>query len=94
MGNPESLLDTYEPERRAAAEASLRLSRRMYEGYQTRATNPDDMYEEIAADYLPFATRTTDAKAPVATVATDANVPLAASAVRLLSCGDGSQAGH
>jgi 2-polyprenyl-6-methoxyphenol hydroxylase-like FAD-dependent oxidoreductase len=46
------LLDTYEPERRAAAEASLRLSRRMHEGYQTQVADPDRMYEEIAVDYL------------------------------------------
>ncbi|SDM52337.1 2-polyprenyl-6-methoxyphenol hydroxylase [Allokutzneria albata] len=35
-----SLLDTYEPERRAAAEASLDLSRRMHEAYLQRLTDP------------------------------------------------------
>jgi hypothetical protein len=45
-------VDTYEPERRAAAEASLRLSRRMHEGYRPQVADPDRMYEEIAIDYL------------------------------------------
>lgn len=43
------LLDTYEPERRAAAEVSLALSRRMHEGYRSQA---DDLYEQVAIDYL------------------------------------------
>ena len=51
-GEPAALLDTYEPERRAAAEASLRVSRRMHEGFQTRVPDPERMYEEIAVDYL------------------------------------------
>jgi putative polyketide hydroxylase len=44
-----SLLDTYESERRAAVEASLAMSRRMHESYQTRS---DDPFERIAVDYL------------------------------------------
>jgi putative polyketide hydroxylase len=45
----EALLDTYEAERRAAAEASLALSRRMHESYQERS---DDPFERTAVDYL------------------------------------------
>nr|CEL18834.1 monooxygenase, FAD-binding [Kibdelosporangium sp. MJ126-NF4]CTQ95363.1 monooxygenase, FAD-binding [Kibdelosporangium sp. MJ126-NF4] len=45
------LLDTYEPERMAAVEASLALSRRMHEGYLNRV-DPDQLYDAIAADYL------------------------------------------
>jgi putative polyketide hydroxylase len=44
-----SLLDTYEPERRIAVEASLAMSRRMHEGYQSRS---EDLFERIAVDYL------------------------------------------
>ncbi|MFD0691676.1 FAD-dependent monooxygenase [Actinomadura fibrosa] len=47
-----ALLDTYEPERRAAARASLALSRGMHRGYQALDGAPDDLYEKIAADYL------------------------------------------
>ncbi|ONI77318.1 FAD-binding monooxygenase [Actinosynnema sp. ALI-1.44] len=46
-----NLLDTYEPERLAAIDASLALSRRMHEGYRNRV-DPDRLYEEIAVDYL------------------------------------------
>ncbi|WP_020674071.1 FAD-dependent monooxygenase [Amycolatopsis nigrescens] len=47
-----SLLDSYEAERRAAAQASLTLSRRMYEGYRDQPSDPDDLYDAIAVDYL------------------------------------------
>ncbi|QHC23148.1 FAD-dependent monooxygenase [Streptomyces sp. GS7] len=47
-----ALLDTYEPERRAAAEASLALSRKMHRGYQSLDGDPNDLYEKVAVDYL------------------------------------------
>ncbi|MFI6742453.1 FAD-dependent monooxygenase [Nonomuraea sp. NPDC050451] len=47
-----ALLDTYEAERRAAAEASLALSRAMHQGYQSLEEDPNDLYEKIAVDYL------------------------------------------
>ncbi|ALG06875.1 FAD-dependent monooxygenase [Kibdelosporangium phytohabitans] len=45
------LLDSYEPERLAAIDASLTLSRRMHEGYQDRV-DPDRLYDTVAVDYL------------------------------------------
>lgn len=47
----EALLDTYEPERRAAAEASLALSERMHRGYQAQQ-DTTELYAQLAADYL------------------------------------------
>ncbi|NJP92619.1 FAD-binding monooxygenase [Nonomuraea sp. FMUSA5-5] len=47
-----ALLDTYEPERRAAARASLNLSRGLHQGYQALDGGPDALYDKIAADYL------------------------------------------
>ncbi|ANN18784.1 FAD-binding monooxygenase [Amycolatopsis orientalis] len=47
----EALLDSYEPERRAAAEASLALSRRLLRGYQAHQ-DPEQLYAQAAADYL------------------------------------------
>ncbi len=47
----ETLLDSYEPERRAAAEASLALSRRLLRGYQAHQ-DTNQLYVRAAADYL------------------------------------------
>ncbi len=47
----ETLLDTYEPERRAAADASLALSERMHRGYQAQQ-DTTELYAQLAADYL------------------------------------------
>ncbi|TDD72872.1 FAD-dependent oxidoreductase [Actinomadura rubrisoli] len=47
----ETLLDSYEPERRAAAEASLALSRRLLRGYQAQQ-DTNQLYMQAAADYL------------------------------------------
>ena len=47
-----TLLDSYHPERRAAAQASLRLSRSMHQGYQSPDADPTRLYERIAVDYL------------------------------------------
>ncbi|MFI7129695.1 FAD-dependent monooxygenase [Nonomuraea sp. NPDC050153] len=47
-----ALLDTYEAERRAAAEASLALSRAMHQGYQSPEGDPNDLYDKLAVDYL------------------------------------------
>ncbi|WP_460354700.1 FAD-dependent monooxygenase [Actinoallomurus acanthiterrae] len=47
-----ALLDTYEPERRAAAQASLAVSRRMHQGYLSLEGDPNLLYEKLAADYL------------------------------------------
>jgi putative polyketide hydroxylase len=47
-----ALLDTYEPERRTAARASLAFSRRMHRGYQSLEGDPNTLYEQLAADYL------------------------------------------
>lgn len=46
-----ALLDSYEPERRAAAEASLALSRRLLHGYQAQQ-DTEQLYAQAAADYL------------------------------------------
>ncbi|MBT2206771.1 FAD-dependent monooxygenase [Actinomadura sp. NEAU-AAG7] len=46
------LLDGYEPERRAAAKASLALSRALHRGYQSLEGDPDALYEKIAIAYL------------------------------------------
>ncbi|MFI0479693.1 hypothetical protein [Actinomadura sp. 9N215] len=43
-----SLLDTYKPERRAAADAALARSRGMHEAYQSSRGDPNDLYEKIA----------------------------------------------
>ncbi|OEV12831.1 FAD-dependent oxidoreductase [Streptomyces nanshensis] len=50
-GAGEALLDTYEPERRAAAEASLALSYGMHRGYQTQQ-DTNELYARLADDYL------------------------------------------
>ncbi|AXB41261.1 FAD-dependent oxidoreductase [Amycolatopsis albispora] len=47
----EALLDSYEPERRAAAEASLALSFRLHRGYQD-GQDTNELYARLAADYL------------------------------------------
>ncbi|MEU3624251.1 FAD-binding monooxygenase [Amycolatopsis coloradensis] len=47
----ETLLDSYEPERRAAAEASLAPSRRLLRGYQAQQ-DTNQLYVQAAADYL------------------------------------------
>ncbi|WP_067821818.1 FAD-dependent monooxygenase [Actinomadura kijaniata] len=47
-----ALLDTYEPERRAAVRASHALSRGMHQGYQSPEGDPSTLYDEIAVDYL------------------------------------------
>ncbi|MBF6468277.1 FAD-dependent oxidoreductase [Nocardia beijingensis] len=47
----EALLDSYESERRAAAEASLALSERMHHGYQAHQ-DTSQLYTQLAADYL------------------------------------------
>ncbi|GAA4490752.1 FAD-dependent oxidoreductase [Actinoallomurus oryzae] len=47
-----ALLRTYEPERQAAARASLSLSRRMHQGYQSLEGDPDTLYDKAAVDYL------------------------------------------
>ncbi|WP_438484033.1 FAD-dependent monooxygenase [Streptomyces sp. S186] len=47
-----TLLDTYEPERRAAARASLALSRNLLQGYQSLDGDPNALYEKLAVDYL------------------------------------------
>ncbi len=46
----ETLLDSYEPERRAAAEASLAVSHGLHDGRQAQDT--DQLYARLAADYL------------------------------------------
>ncbi|MEV5594540.1 FAD-dependent monooxygenase [Streptomyces sp. NPDC052496] len=47
------LLDTYEPERRAAVRASLALSRTMHQGYRSLGgDDPNGLYELAAADYI------------------------------------------
>ncbi|MBB4688350.1 FAD-dependent oxidoreductase [Amycolatopsis jiangsuensis] len=47
----ESLVDSYEPERRAAAEASLALSHRVHRGYQSHE-DVQQLYARLAEDYL------------------------------------------
>ncbi|WP_371658180.1 FAD-dependent oxidoreductase [Streptomyces sp. NBC_00280] len=47
----ETLLDSYEPERRAAAEASLAVSQGMYGGGQAQQ-DTTQLYARLAADYL------------------------------------------
>ncbi|MFI9047018.1 FAD-dependent monooxygenase [Streptomyces sp. NPDC053427] len=48
-----ALLGTYEPERRAAAQASLALlSRGLHHGYLSLDGDPNGLYEKIAVDYL------------------------------------------
>ncbi|MYT33066.1 MULTISPECIES: FAD-dependent monooxygenase [unclassified Streptomyces] len=47
-----TLLDSYEPERRAAARASLALSRNLLQGYQSLDGDPNALYEKLAVDYL------------------------------------------
>ncbi|MEG8184037.1 FAD-binding monooxygenase [Nocardia terpenica] len=47
-----ALLDTYEPERRSAATASLALSRGVHHGYRRLDGDPNALYDRIAADYL------------------------------------------
>jgi tetracenomycin A2 monooxygenase-dioxygenase len=47
----EVLLDSYEPERRAAAEASLALSRELLRGYQSQQ-DTNQLYARVTADYL------------------------------------------
>lgn len=47
----DTLLDSYEPERRAAAEASLAVSERLHHGYQARRDTAA-LYARLAADYL------------------------------------------
>lgn len=47
----DTLLDSYEPERRAAAEASLALSRRLFHGYQARQ-DINQLFAQAAEDYL------------------------------------------
>ncbi|MFE6684973.1 FAD-dependent monooxygenase [Streptomyces sp. NPDC057743] len=47
-----TLLDTYEPERRAAARASLAVSRGLHQGYQSLSGDPNDLYDRLAVDYL------------------------------------------
>lgn len=47
-----TLLDSYEPERRAAARASLALSRNLLQGYQALDGDPNDLYDTLAVDYL------------------------------------------
>ncbi|GAB2617868.1 FAD-dependent oxidoreductase [Streptomyces capparidis] len=47
-----ALLDTYEPERRAAARASLSLSRAMSRRYQSAHGDPGATPERLAEDYL------------------------------------------
>jgi putative polyketide hydroxylase len=46
-----TLLDSYEPERRAAVEASLALSRGLHRGYMSLQGDASQLYENIAADY-------------------------------------------
>ncbi|MFB7630251.1 FAD-dependent monooxygenase [Streptomyces sp. NPDC056149] len=46
------LLDTYEPERRAAAQASLAVSRGLHQGYQSLSGDPNALYDRLAVDYL------------------------------------------
>ncbi|MFH8407462.1 FAD-dependent monooxygenase [Streptomyces sp. NPDC018019] len=47
------LLDTYEPERRAAVRASLALSRGMHQGYRTLGgSDPNELYARAARDYV------------------------------------------
>ncbi|WP_225731690.1 MULTISPECIES: FAD-dependent oxidoreductase [unclassified Nocardia] len=46
-----TLLDSYEPERRTAATASLALSQRMLRGYQAQG-DTNELYAQLAADYL------------------------------------------
>ncbi|KOT86502.1 FAD-binding monooxygenase [Streptomyces sp. NRRL F-5755] len=49
----ERLLDTYEPERRAAVRASLALSRGMHQGYRTLGgADPNELYARTARDYV------------------------------------------
>ncbi|GCD33680.1 FAD-dependent oxidoreductase [Streptomyces chrestomyceticus JCM 4735] len=49
----ERLLDTYEPERRAAVRASLALSRTMHRGYRSLGGgDPNALYELAAGDYI------------------------------------------
>jgi hypothetical protein len=47
----EVLLDSYEPERAAAARASIAVSRSLHRGYQERQ-DTNRMYARLAADYL------------------------------------------
>ncbi|MFE7312190.1 FAD-dependent monooxygenase [Streptomyces sp. NPDC057555] len=47
-----ALLDTYEPERRTAAQASLAVSRGLLQGYRSLSGDPDALYERLAADYV------------------------------------------
>ncbi|QFU89823.1 FAD-dependent oxidoreductase [Amycolatopsis sp. YIM 10] len=47
----DALLDSYEPERRAAAEASLALSLGMHRGYQD-GQDTNELYARLAAGYL------------------------------------------
>ncbi|ADD45788.1 FAD-dependent oxidoreductase [Stackebrandtia nassauensis] len=46
-----TLLDSYEPERRTAARASLALSHALHRGYREQQ-DPDQLYTRIASDYL------------------------------------------
>jgi tetracenomycin A2 monooxygenase-dioxygenase len=46
------VLDSYEPERRAAAQASLALSSALSRGFRDRQADPGAWYEQIAVDYL------------------------------------------
>ncbi|WP_158891551.1 FAD-dependent monooxygenase [Amycolatopsis anabasis] len=46
------LLDTYEPERRVAATASLALARGLHEGFQSERDGLSDLHARMAATYL------------------------------------------
>ncbi|MFI0259305.1 FAD-dependent monooxygenase [Streptomyces sp. NPDC017056] len=49
----DGLLDTYEPERRAAVRASLALSRGMHQGYRALGgADPNELYARAAQDYV------------------------------------------